>query len=388
MSYSAKSLFSDWYIQGVKYEVNEQELVARKKAAATVVGLKKPEIWYDIVKIFYGLLPEQSATYQLIVSEFKKEDDDFPLLKNHHVVRLLAGCILAQKIETEDAALLSQRLCLALLTSAYGKLSAELPLPELPSRAQAIWVNQCVRVRQPAPNLAYHYSLSKAAVGAKLELPAEKSVSGTVLAETFNTAIGKIQAQVNNLATDSKAARQSSQLLPDILTDIDSRLRTISEETNALWWLYSTFSRDFDKSFREIGLLPMCVCAPKELADLTLLLPGFPNYKSLLYKALLESGLPAQTETVAFTAIIESLESLDEQGTWMANLAGNVPENLAAFLPCLYALKCFQDYKAGKTWQTVFKKQNVFDLSAKVAPLTFAQQLYQELLLTRIAVAV
>ncbi len=74
---------------------------------------------------------------------------------------------------------------------------------------------------------------------------------------------------------------------PTIKPDDLRRVVAVSaEETNILWWLFGGRSRDLDIPFADVSADAIALCAAKELADLTTLLPGPAALKAIADRAI------------------------------------------------------------------------------------------------------
>lgn len=382
MTYSAKELFKDWYAQGTKREPSASELAARRESIVRLVASDDINKWLTLVKLFYGIVTEKNSEVQFLIDEVRKDDADLSLRNSNNLFRVIAGCAIAQKIEVEENTYLGDTLCLALLTTPYAERTSELPLSEVIPLARVKWLESCAQVRE-ASILSNTIALGKQSINA-VELSADASGNSYTVPATFNANNEKIKGYLQGIVSDIKNLKQPFDSITYILNSIDTRLNSLSEESNVFWWLYNSFSRDFDQPFNQLGLSTMCIVAPKELADLTISLPGLGNANALLYKALqmfeAEQGIPKLT----FSSIIESSEPEIGNGAWLKTFTAEIPSAIEEVTPCLYAMQCYDTYDHEDSWKAIFKKKGKFAPDIEVSPIHFAQQVYLELLLVRV----
>lgn len=380
MHYPAKDLFREWYSQSVKIALDSPEINLRQASIDRLIANSSSTFWLDSVRLFYGILEEMQPTYQQYVKECREDDSSFPLRNNQNLLRTIAGCVVAQKIESGRSAL-NDVLCLSLLTTNFLNRFGSYPLVELPPRALTEWLRECRMMRSINKELTYKSS-STEVKSKKIDIPEITDTSYGADANSVRGAMKRVQEHLTSLQADIKTVSNhfanNDKAFDSTLSQINTRFDVLSEESNILWWLFSGYSRDFDQQFNEIGLPAMSIIGPKELADLTLILPGLGHVKAHLSKSF---SLAAEGKTAdqSIKAIVDSGRKV---GVQVEDFIPKIPENYQDLLPCLFGLHCSEEF--GESWADVYKKKSKIDSDHKVSLLDFAEQLYRECLFVRV----
>ncbi|RYF59730.1 MAG: hypothetical protein EOO27_08355, partial [Comamonadaceae bacterium] len=107
--------------------------------------LKNDELpyWFGLIKLFSGFKDVEVANE--LAAEFIKGVPKFPQQGNEQLLRVLAGCILAQKTESSSPS--TDKITLSLLTANFSTKKEDLPIPELLTRTEALWKQECLANR-------------------------------------------------------------------------------------------------------------------------------------------------------------------------------------------------------------------------------------------------
>jgi hypothetical protein len=381
MNHSAKDLFPDWYAKGLKKEVSSEELNSRRTTIERLLKQKELNFWLDTVKVYYGILGQESSIWTELAVAFKEDDINFPLQQNENILRLLSGSLLSQKIELNDS-WNCDAIALSLTTTSFLTRTGELPLNEVHELAVAHWLSECEAVRKMDLEFKSEKEPVKWSTG-KINIPPVQGI-GTNYAPDFVSAgnlkptLDSITAHLASLQKDVLAANQTDKVLYTSLESIKSNLKIISEETNILWWLFGGFSNTLCKSLSTLPLPLASTIIGKELHDLTYNLPGLGHVTNIINKSLSQVSSDF-TKEFSFADFIESLKEIKD----FVKFFPPVPETLFVHAPCLNAIRCFYEFKDGD-WMFVFKKKGIVDPKEMVTPLDFSTQIYKELMLFKV----
>lgn len=166
--------------------------------------------------------------------------------------------------------------------------------------------------------------------------------------------------------------------LATLALTVSQRQILYREESNILWWAYSEWSRDFDTPFKDLPAQSAPFVLGKELADLTLALPGPTSTKGFLWKAL-HSVSSDTTKKLALSVAVNLTSHEWKHKVITQYVAGG----LARFLPVLAALKESDRASNSDGWLTTFQKEAGLASEPTIEPLRLALQMYHECLLVR-----
>ncbi len=113
MTTPATTLLSHWLVKTAKIEGSSIEVDAYQVTITRLVEKEDSPFWVGLIKLFSGFNKDVEEADDLM-KEFIKELPKFPVRDNEHLLRVLAGCILAQKTESDSPT--ADRIILALLT--------------------------------------------------------------------------------------------------------------------------------------------------------------------------------------------------------------------------------------------------------------------------------
>lgn len=344
MTTLASALLPHWIVTGTKTEVSPTEQDAYQ---ATITRLLKKEnlpYWFGLVKLFSGFNKDAEEGDELM-KEFSKEFPKFPVRENEHLLRVLAGCILAQKAESDSP--ITDKIILSLLTINFSKDKATLPLPEVLTRTEDLWKEK-----------------SKA----NRALPAASKLS-TVPTKDKPLSAADQKQFINSIAP--------------FFIDIEKRVASNSEETNVLSWLFSSYSRAIEASFAQIGATKLSFVGAKDLADLTIIPLGLPNARGILSKMLEITRSPVGN--VHLTDIVRELNEESPYTDWVSEtIKLRLIPSGESITPLLFALHCHAEYSDKADWKPTFELRTGFAAGFETDLLTFAMQFYKECMLLSI----
>ncbi|MFT3686379.1 MAG: GTPase-associated system all-helical protein GASH [Phycisphaerales bacterium] len=190
-----------------------------------------------------------------------------------------------------------------------------------------------------------------------------------------------VQALATGWNPDAATMRQhldsfGSQLV-DVFTTLSANLsagiRYQREEMDVLWWLFGAISRDQHLTFKSLGARALPLVAAKELADLTIILPGLPSSTAFLRRVLENAG---DAETLTTPA--DCVNSTDAE--WRAKWIVPQPATLEDLTPLIAAMRLSLQ---NPQWPTALQGRFGFDPSEPWTAIELSRQLYAELLMNR-----
>lgn len=370
MSHTAVDLFPGWYTKGINREPSPTEFNIRKKAIADIVKSNDVGFWLNLLKVYLGTKEFNSTEYNQIVEAAKKGDENFNI-QDVHLVRLLSGCSIAQKIEANGSHI-SYLLALGLLTTEIKIKEAPL-LNELLARSQSFWATQAEQKRK----MQLDFQLGKGDLKSvtKIEIPDITSDPATwkTHSDAVVKSISGLQKDLNTTNTEINTK------ITTTLETIKRNFVALAEETDVLWWLFGGYSSLLKKSFSKISPEMLSLLVGFELNQLTHELPGIGGVESIIHRALSHVEFEAGSKH-SLEKIFESIKGHEEQFSQF------IPANntdLQILTPYLFAASCRSNF-AGSEWKTVYQKEEKIDLATETTYEHFALQLYMELMLARV----
>jgi hypothetical protein len=217
--------------------------------------------------------PPTNDAVARIRQAFKAADDSFPSIGNDRELQILCGATLAELFRREGNVSSLAALAVSVATS-LGVNKPELPLDLAEASEAGIrWQSELHRQR---PDLN--------------KLPAVEFPKGE-----FDRAVQTFQTQldVNNVVPTVQVLIDASRASFDALLkrfsdgfrDVGRFVSIQDEELEMLWWLVGDRSIDLDRPFGKITREERPLVIAKELAQMTLYLPGPTAIKSLLVRS-------------------------------------------------------------------------------------------------------
>ena len=102
MSYTAVELMPEWYSKGISKQAGDEEITLRKKTLSEIIPIDSKSKWVDIMKIYLSLINAGNKEYTAVVDLLKKNDDNFNV-QNENLIKVLCGCAIAQKMESNNS---------------------------------------------------------------------------------------------------------------------------------------------------------------------------------------------------------------------------------------------------------------------------------------------
>lgn len=354
--------FADWYKFCTSGVATTSELLEKRwtgvEALADCANLSP----IDLVRILLGKKKATTETIDAFRTPFKEADSAFFMKDNDVEVRVLAGAVLGQILESEGDH--ADQAALALHTSTGLGIAPAWCLP-IVSLAEAYLLRRLTELRSPSnvtitvpamKNLKAQFEALSAALAANT--PAESGVAAKQIGDTL-------------IPIFAGFAKQVSQSVEALESECEFR----REESDVLWWMTSAVSRDLSKSFKELRHLASVIVAGKELADLVSP-PGILPARALLTYVVPPATKAATGKPVAIRAAIGATS---EQ--WRTMISERIAfAEIEDVCPILAAIKYSLQ---GGEWETGYKKEYSVDTNAKFDPIALAIQIHRECLLVK-----
>ena len=311
----------------------------------------------DAARVFYGFAPRAPDFLQNFRVALQKADPAIKMSGNDQEIAVLAGAVLVEALEQLDEPLCFFAALAAVCPAAKNLRKTPIvpAIPELATEALAKWSTDRFTSRL---NCTPNGKPSLAADGLKKL----KEICATGDLTALDDPLTKIYSAVQEVQKCSLEMRM--------------QLSIQSEETNMLWWLFGEHSRDTKKPFRTYTTSAASLIAGKELADLTLELPG-----PVAAVAFLDRLTRATRKKFPEFVSIESAVN-DAPDDWKQSfLNRNNIDALSNLAPVLNALKAASSVPKGESWLAIYKHATGVEANAHITPSDLADQVYLEGLL-------
>ncbi len=311
--------FAEWYRQaGID---PESEVLIKRWTAIDNYNPNHDDI-VSLAQLFYCLGKPSDMFVSGFVKIFQDTDPIFKARDNQHELSVLAGATLIDVIESAE----NKRADMAALSLASAA-------------AQNLRPSPCV---SEIPEIAIRY-LGKRSVN---------------------------REEVEKEETEADTSHK--------LHELGSRLSIVSEECNMLWWLFSEYSRDEEKPWKTFSLPAVAIMAGKELADLTLKIPG-PNAVLAFLDKVIRCVKSEPPESVPIKDAVNQLSV-----EWRERYAeSHCTSKLQDLLPISEGIKLSMLSKKKQAWEPLFAQKVAIKAAAKIAPRKLAYQVFVENLLRR-----
>jgi hypothetical protein len=294
----------------------------------------------SLTQIFYQLKLSDPSFPEQFRTAFNKVDPNFQMSGNDRELIVLAGAELVDAIERGERAV-ADLAGLCLVCGAIQNVRAAPAVPQIPEIAAK-------HVSERSANRA----------------TPEKGGAESKLLEAL-----------------SAAGKPYSELAPHF-QKVQMELPIVTEETNMLWWLFSETSRDLEQRLSELPVGAACLVTGKELADLTLTIPGPLAARAFLDRAV-RSGRKKVLASISIADVVNETPK-----TWRADhYAKSLPTDLDGILPINQAVRLSLQAPDDNTWRPMFETATGISPAAKNAPSAFAYQVFLEHLAARSFVA-
>jgi len=358
--------FADWY-RRVAIEPKGETLEKRWQAIEAFVESLDAADALELVRLFYARPSRDSGFIEKYRTTFKDTDPTFPMRDNDPELGVLAGVTLVHLLE-KDAAELADVAALGMVCAACRGLRQDVPVPEIGDRARRYLLKRSssLRASREVPAVTIP-ELELAEILDSLK----KSCQGnnlTVLAEPIIPPFEELQLAIRQLATSAEKA----------VNHLTKLQQLWQEESDILWWLFGEYSRDLNRRMADLELPGVCLVAAKELADLTVVLPGPLAAKAFLDKVLRTVKRKLPNSTTLHEAV--NAPTREWRSSWIRQDDIGPVEDLC---PVLLAVRKSLETDGLDDWVPAFEKAAGIKVRQSIPPLDLAYQAYEENLLVR-----
>lgn len=312
----------------------------------------------ETVRIFQGLPPKTSRDAFLAV--FQDQDPAFPR-RNELELQVLAGASLVACVQSGSAD--GDGLHAAIIAGAALEASSlratETRLHEIASEVlgglQTIAVKQ--RERKPFEQNVIGGKVGAATVAMKqISTIANFDNLKSVITPIFQALVNAVQAADNELSI------------------IAGNLRSADEETNILWWLEGSCSRDTNQAWTALKD-GAAIIAGAELADLTDVALGPCNAAALLERVL--SNTKGKGKDSSLADYVNALPC-----TWIQERVTKIDERVLDLVPLTLAV-VHRGKSGASNWEQYFDSSSGMKSSTRLTAVRVARQAYVEAVLLR-----
>lgn len=374
---SAKALFPDWYSRGIKRPVDPSEISILRSVIEKILSKEDKLFWIDLVRLFLGFTSVDDPAVVGFNNLFKEADENFPITNNRNLLRLLAGCTIAQKIELNDSTL-SDLLSLSLITGSFGERCADLPITELLEQAESFWFTECESVRAVKENFSIP-TKPVTKIPPMPDLTLANGSYGSPTTDSVNKALEQIKTQLNKVIEETGTPSGFIKSVNLSFINIQQALKVRAEEMNVLWWLIGNYCNLQKTPYKKMSTDNALMGLALDLAELTIFIPGLGRVDNIIAKAISQNDI--QADSINF---FETLNSIQGEPQLLEALKASQEEAVAQLCPYLFAAKCLASYPNENVWKSVFKGKIEIADSLKTSGIEAVNQLYKELMLVKV----
>lgn len=361
--------FADWY-RIAHIEPDGTTLEKRWQAIETFSESADVTSVLELLRLFYARPLVNTNFLETYRKPFKDVDVAFPMRNNDLELQILAGATLLQRWESQKEPIeLGDAAALGMVCTGYRQFRQGVLVSEMVNRAREYLSGRSESLRDlgDVPEVAAAKLKTKESLEKFQNASANSQVAQ--LSAPLNEVVEQLASAIRVLATSTTKAVEHLTL--------SQRLRR--EESNILWWLFGEYSRDCNKRMVDLGFPAVCLIAAKELADLTVILPGPLATPAFLDKILHIVKPKASGSTTLQKAVNAAPREWREQ--WMKKTD---TRNIEDFCPVLFAIQKSLETDGPDDWVPAFEKATGLKASESIPSLDLACQTYEENLFARV----
>jgi GTPase-associated system helical domain len=351
--------FADWY-RAASVTPSAELLEARWKGVEAAAADLDASGLVTLLKLH--AVPPQAGykAPEFLDAAFRAQDTTFPNRNNTEELRILSGAIVRRTMETDGSLAISA--ALGLVSSSFGSRRQTVSTPDHIRSAEEYVARKGASVRD---------------IGAepKLEIEPMRKEDFDELMPTSMFATNQVPQLRDPLFNtfNDESARLSSNLVP-FGAAIWRTVQVQREELNMLWWLQTKVSRDLRIPFFEFNERQATIVLPKELAELTVFVPGPPAILGMILASLEVARTDGAGMSVA-AAVNSTPRAWREKFS-----AAQAPLGLGDLCPVSLAIAKSLDTDGEMDWLPVYRKQCDVKIDQDVARTELATQVYTECL--------
>lgn len=358
--------FADWY-RVASIDPEKIPLALRWKGVQAFANDVDRETALDVVRILFNKQPKNNSFGEVLRKPFKNIDDAFPMRGNDLEMEVLSCAIITHLLESAKNEI-ADVLALAVICADFQGFRKRPILSEVIDLSDAFLYSRSNKLRtklRPPKVTASTSTLTDLISEVKDATPATIPASIT----TITPVLEEIQRLTGILVRSTNTA----------LGELSKQLRLQQEESNILWWLFAEHSRDRKVRMSELGHPAASIIAGKELADLTLTMPG-----PVAAEAFLDRMLQPLTKSrkSSKTSIREAIAAPKLEDWKVQELKNINLTNIDDLCTVHYALQqSIEVDDAG--WVSAFENRSGITADTIISLLGLAMQVYREGLLIK-----
>jgi hypothetical protein len=349
--------FADWY-RTASVDLPASVLTQRWQGVEEVTaGLTSMHI-VALVRLF-SIRPTLGAKApDFLDAAFRKHDAAFPARDHSQELRVLAGAVLRNAMETNHVTAIAA--AAGLVCATFGVRSQGLPNSEHVEIARSYLVKRAAEIRAGSSQPA------------RVNVISNERLEELMPAHLFatNQTPGMRAPLFSAFLEQSKAMQARDTELSRLKTALQSQ----REELNLLWWLQVSFSRDLSRSFTQFPIEEAACIFPLELADLTLFVPGSTAIFGILVSAL------AQTKG-GLCSIQQAINATPRE--WRTMRVEQQKNALDSLCPIAFAMAKSLETSGDDDWVPVYKKVSEIRIDESLEARDIAYQIYGERIFDR-----
>lgn len=352
--------FADWYRAAAvapPQDVLEQRWKGVEEATA---GLNAAQV-SELLRLFAIRPAHGYAAPEFLDTSFRHHDSAFPTRNHIEELRVLAGAILRNAVETEHAS--SVAAAYGFTCIAFGSRYANLPTREHVKPAEQFLASRATAIRDSTGgNDGKIASMSKERINEVFPATAFPPNQTPALREPLISVL--IEQSTTNQSVDKR------------LNTIWRLVQAQREESNLLWWLQNSFSKDLAVPFTQLSAASSACIFPLELADLTVFIPGPSAILGMIVSA---QGKTSGNEESSIHGVVNAAP----RGWRESRISQLSGQAVGALSPVLFAMSKSLDTDGEDDWLPSYRKQCEVKVDETYHVRDIAQQVYRERMFIR-----
>lgn len=342
----------EWYKLLNLASNNEEVLEKRSKTIIKIVKKKDIKLLLNCVKLYLNR-SEPSPEFPTELMNLFLEDPMFPQSNNDLELKILAGAIIAECIETSKT---DERIQVALALRA-GLF--QLPASRL--------IN--VDIIKIVDDFLQKESIQKRTLSNNPTVPEFNFQVALPTADvaTIVAQLGKINEKLNAASASVK----------EVLNFSKNNIAILQEESNVHWWIFRGWSNLLKMQLASVDSRTIPLIVGKELGDLTSVLPGSFNSEQFLKKMISDNIKDAKGPI----SLKEQINGIDKSVQLLFKIDASNP--VSDLCPLHLAISTALQFDDKDSWTVIFEKASSIKSSTEIEPLDIAIQCYNESVLQK-----
>ncbi len=356
--------FADWY-RITSIDFREELLKKRWVGIEKFVKSSGLQMALEVVRLFHTKPFKDNDFIDKYREAFKKADSTFPMRDNDLELQVLAGASIVHHLDTSHK--YATEVALATVCANYTRVASHVVFPEIINIARNYLSEQSI-------NLRSRYKLSRVKISKINNMDKlMKDLTKACQANTLPNTAPPLKESFMKLNTAIKELVDSTN---KTLIEVNEYLKLQQEESNILWWLFGGYSNDLECRMADLKVATVCLVAGKELADLTVLVPGPVAVDAFLDK-MIRTSIKVLPESIALKDAVNA-SPIEWRKKWINTKDFGIVEDMC---PVHYAVKKSLETGGNSAWVISFEENMKTKADIPVYPLKLALQVYLENLL-------